>query len=68
MILGRRYLLAALQRVSAREVALRTHCSRSAVHKWSAGERAPSPPARAALELHLRIPADAWEVSKVKRG
>lgn len=66
MDLGRRYLIAALQRISAREVALRTRCSLSAVHKWSAGERMPNAHARLALEVHLRIPAAAWG-STVKR-
>ncbi len=66
MRLGRCYLLAALERVSASEVALRAHVSQSAVHKWSEGAHLPSPPVRTALEVHLGIPAASWDVPKRK--
>lgn len=65
MLLGRCYLLAALQRVSANEIALRAHVSQSAVHKWSAGAHRPSARVRASLETHLAIPAASWEVRKL---
>ena len=61
MELGRKYLLAVLDRVPTREVALRARVTDSAVRKWRAGYATPSPDVRRALEVHLRIPASAWE-------
>ena len=68
MRLGRFYLLAALQRVSASEIALRAHVSQSAVWKWSAGAHTPSPRVRAALEAHLNIPAASWDRSAKRKA
>lgn len=62
MDLGRRHLLAVLQRIPAREVALRTGVTPSAVYKWAEGANTPSAQTRAALETHVRIPASAWTV------
>lgn len=60
---GRRLLLAVLQIIPAREVALRVHVSQMAVSYWRAGLRNPSPASRRMLEQHLNIPADLWEPS-----
>lgn len=60
MELGRKYLLAVLDRVPTREVALRAGVSTWAVYKWREGSYVPSERARVALEVHLRIPASSW--------
>lgn len=57
---GRRYLLAILQIMPAREVALRCHVSEMSVSRWRAGVLVPSPCARRLLELHCGIPAALW--------
>lgn len=66
MDLGRRHLLAVLQRIPAREVALRTGVSTWAVYKWSEGVHVPGPQAAAKLEVHLRIPRSAWAITSAR--
>lgn len=60
---GRRALLALLQRMPAREVALRAHVDPSNVSRWASGEWLPSARARRALEAHCRIRAVLWGVN-----
>jgi hypothetical protein len=58
---GRRHLLAVLQRIRGRELALRVHVTESAVSHWSSGTFKPSKRARLALEQQAGIAADAWD-------
>lgn len=55
-------MLAVLQIMPAREVALRVHVSEMSVSRWRAGALVPSPRARELLALHCDIPADLWEL------
>lgn len=59
---GRRVLLAVLQRIRAREVALRVHVTPAAVSWWTSGRYRPSTRSRALLERHCRIEARLWDL------
>ncbi len=60
---GRSHLLAILQIMPAREVALRVHVSEMSVSRWRAGVLVPSPRARELLELHCGIAAELWTIN-----
>ena len=67
---GRRRLLAVIQILGAREVALRVHVHESNVCRWAAGAWRPCERARLELEEHCRIPRDLWdaESTRVRKG
>lgn len=57
---GRAALIRALQRISAKEVAIRCRVSPSRVSKWVGGVATPSEEAKRTLESNLGIPCDSW--------
>jgi transcriptional regulator with XRE-family HTH domain len=59
---GRRALLAALQHMTARELARRVGCSPAALSLWRSGQRTPDHASRTALELVLPgCAARSWD-------
>jgi hypothetical protein len=62
MTRARRALLAALQHMTARELARRVACSPSVVSLWASGRRTPGYAHRTALELELPgCAAPSWD-------
>jgi hypothetical protein len=59
---GRRRLLAVIQILGGREVALRVHVHESNVSRWAAGAWRPCRRAQLELEAHCRIPREAWDL------
>lgn len=53
-------LVKALQRITAKEVALRCGVSTSQVSRWVSGEQKPSKDVRLKLEIDMKIPKDLW--------
>lgn len=58
---GRRQLLAALQVLSATEVALRCRVSHTTVSRWASGEIIPSKRAQEMLSEHVWTVIGPWE-------
>jgi hypothetical protein len=63
---GRLSLLALLQRLPGREVALRAHVSPASVSSWSGGYWTPSPSHRTELQRQFGITPSSWDVQKAK--
>jgi len=61
MTLGRRSLLAVLQRTTARELAARCRVAKQTVSDWVNGHRKPNHSARLALQHLYGISARAWD-------
>jgi len=61
---GRRQLLAALQILTATEIALRCGVTHSSVSRWASGQTVPSQKAQAALAEHVWTVVGPWKTGR----